>query len=132
MRRWFIFLLAAGAAAPIAAADVAVSVSVGEPGFYGRIDIGSLPHPELIFPQPVIIKPVVGVVHAPVYLRVPPGHAKDWSKHCSHYHACGERVFFVQDHWYNEVFVPQYKAKHGKGEHSNGKSKDSHKDKGKD
>jgi hypothetical protein len=31
------------------AADVGVSVQVGELGFYGRIDIGNLPQPRLIY-----------------------------------------------------------------------------------
>jgi hypothetical protein len=30
---------------------------------------------------------------------VPPGHAKDWKKHCKHYGACGVPVYFVQDDW---------------------------------
>ena len=59
------------------AADVGVSIAVGEPGFYGRIDIGNFPRPELVFPQAVVIRP--GVVRAPIYLHVPPGHARDWA-----------------------------------------------------
>ena len=39
------------------AADVGVSVQVGEPGFYGRIDIGKFPQPQVICPRPVIIEP---------------------------------------------------------------------------
>ncbi len=95
-------------------ADVGVSISVGEPGFYGRIDIGDFPHPELLYSQAVLIKPVVGVIREPVYLHVPPGHARDWAKHCGKYNACGERVFFVHDHWYNSIYVPKYKERHGK------------------
>ena len=107
---------------PTLAADIGVSITVGEPGFYGRIDIGDFPHPELVFAQPVIIKPVVGVVRAPIYLHVPPGHAKDWAKHCSKYNACGERVFFVHDQWYNNVYVPHHQQKHGKPGHQGGGS----------
>lgn len=114
------------------AADVGVSITVGEPGFYGRIDIGDFPRPTLVFAEPVIIRPVVGVARAPVYLRVPPGHAKDWAKHCAHYNACGERVYFVQDSWYNDVYVPKYRERHGKPGHDShpgkgkGKGKDKH------
>jgi hypothetical protein len=114
----------------VLAADVGVSITVGEPGFYGRIDIGDVPRPELVFPQAVVIRPVVGVVRAPVYLHVPPGHARDWAKHCHKYNACGERVFFVQSHWYDGVFVPKYRERHGKpgkGPHP-GKGKGKHKD----
>ena len=96
------------------AADVGVSVSVGQPGFYGRLDIGSFPHPEVIYPQPVVIRPVpVGVVHAPLYLHVPPGHEKKWAKHCRKYNACDRPVYFVRDHWYEEVYVPEYQGRHG-------------------
>ncbi len=111
------FALAAGAAS---ATDVGVSVQIGQPGFYGSIDIGNYPQPQLVYPRPVIIRPVVGVVAQPVYLRVPPGHAKDWGKHCGKYNACGQNVYFVQDGWYNNVYVPEYEHKHGKG---NGKGK---------
>ena len=110
------FLIAAALAAtavttPARAADVGVSISIGEPGFYGRLDIGGFPPPQLIYPQPVIIER--GPLHRPpVYLRVPPGHAKHWSKHCQEYNACGERVFFVRDNWYNREYVPRYREQH--------------------
>jgi hypothetical protein len=48
----------------------------------------------------------------PIYLRVPPGHARHWAKHCREYNACGERVFFVQDDWYNREYVPRYQEQH--------------------
>ena len=117
--RWMAGLLALGialAGAQARAADVNVSVSVGQPGFYGRIDIGAFPPPVLVYPEPVVVQPVpVGVVRAPLYLYVPPGHAKNWRKHCKKYDACGYPVYFVQDRWYNEVYVPVYREKHGKG-----------------
>ena len=109
------------AASAASATDVGVSVQIGQPGFYGSIDIGNYPQPQLVYPRPVVIRPVVGVVAQPVYLRVPPGHAKDWGKHCYRYNACGQNVYFVQDGWYNNVYVPEYEHKHGKG---HGKDKD--------
>jgi len=125
-------ILASGVSAQ---ANAAVAVTVGEPGFFGHIEIGDLPRPpQLIFPQPVIIKTVpVGVAPAPVYLHVPPGHEKKWSKHCHKYNACGRPVYFVQDRWYNDEYVPEYRKKHGKGhdrddEHG-GKHGDKHGDK---
>jgi uncharacterized protein YcfJ len=85
-------------------------MSVGQPGFYGRIDIGNLPPPQLVYAQPVVIQAVpVGVVQQPIYLHVPPGHAKHWGKHCHRYNACGQPVYFVRDAWYNEVYVPHYR-----------------------
>lgn len=110
-------ILLAGAAAaafclPALAADVGVSVSIGQPGFYGRIDIGGYPQPPVIYRQPVVIAPAP-VVGPPVYLRVPPGHAKHWAKHCAAYGACGERVYFVRDEWYTREYAPRYRHEHG-------------------
>ncbi|MDH4331548.1 MAG: hypothetical protein OEV89_03120 [Desulfobulbaceae bacterium] len=137
MRR---FLLAAAIAAatvttPALAADVGVSISIGQPGFYGHIDIGDFPHPRVIYSQPRIILRGVPRDRPPVYLRVPPGHIKHWEKHCYEYNACGERVFFVHDDWYEHEYVPQYQEKHRGGrddrrdegrddKHGNGKGKE--------
>jgi hypothetical protein len=96
---------------PVAAADAGVSVSVGQPNFYGRIDIGDFPQPQVMFAQPVIIER--GPMRPPIYLHVPPNHARHWSRHCGEYNACGERVFFVQDNWYNREYVPRYQERHG-------------------
>ena len=127
MKRYVLLLLLAAAALPAFAADVGVSVSVGQPGFYGRIDIGNAPPPVLIYPQPVVIQKVyVAQSPPPLYLHVPPGHAKKWSKHCHKYDACSRPVYFVKDDWYNNVYVPHYRQVHassnGKG-HGKGKNK---------
>lgn len=111
-RLLFATVLAATASAPALAADVGVSVSVGEPGFYGRIDIGDFPQPALIYPQPVMVAPVP-VGGPPLYLHVPPGQYKKWSRYCDRYDACGRPVYFVQDRWYNDTYVPQYRERHG-------------------
>ena len=102
---------AAGLAVPASAADVGVSVNIGQPGFYGRLDIGDFPRPQVIYRQPIVVERVP-VDRPPVYLRVPPGHAKHWRKHCGEYNACGERVFFVKDDWYNREYVPRYRERH--------------------
>jgi len=130
MRTFFVFaMLACGSAM---AADVAVSVSIGDPRFYGQIDIGSFPRPRLLLPTPIVITAgPVGVVRAPMYLRVPPGHEKHWAKHCAEYNACGAPVYFVEDGWYNTVYVPEYRAKHGNaGNRGNGHGEDKPKHKG--
>ena len=49
----------------------------------------------------VIARPVVMAQPQPVYMWVPPGHRKDWGKHCRHYNACGVPVYFVRHDWYN-------------------------------
>ena len=112
------FLIAATMAAatlitPAYAADVGVSVTIGDPGFYGRIDIGDYPYPppRVIYSQPRVVERVV-IEREPVYLRVPPGHRKHWDWYCRQYGACGERVYFVQDDWYRRDFVPNYRERH--------------------
>ncbi len=93
------------AVAPAQAADVDVGVSIGisQPGVYGRIDIGRFPQPQVIVAQPVIVqRPVQEVRVQPVYLWVPPGHRKDWKKHCRDYNACGVPVYFVRHDWYDQ------------------------------
>jgi hypothetical protein len=113
-------------AAQNARAEVGVAITVGEPGFYGQIVLGDVyPAPVLIYPEPIIID------HShpggrPMYLHVPPGHAKDWRKHCRHYNACGYPVYFVQTSWYDDVYVPTYRQQHGNG----GKGKNKGKNKG--
>ncbi len=101
------------------AADVGVSVLVSQPGVYGRIDIGRYPQPAVIVPQPVVVAPPVGVVvpQQPVYLWVPPGHRKHWSKHCYRYNACGVPVYFVRQDWYDSHVRPPQPGPHGPGEH---------------
>ena len=94
--------------APVLATDVAVTLSIGQPGFYGQLDIGDYPPPQLIYRQPILVERVV-IERAPIYLRVPPGHAKNWRKHCREYNACGERVYFVQNNWYQREYVPRYR-----------------------
>lgn len=124
MKRFLFVAAVAAMAVPALAADARVSVQIGEPGFYGRIDIGGFPQPQLIYPQPVLIERVpAGVVRAPIYLRVPPGHVKNWRKHCRKYNACGQPVYFVQDSWYTQEYVPRYReSRRGHGQrHGNGR-----------
>lgn len=112
------------------ALDVGVSVEIGDPNFYGRIDIGDFPRPRVIYPEPVVIVP--GPARPPVYLRVPPGHAKDWRKHCARYDACGRPVYFVDDDWYSREYAPAYREKHSKGPKDRGPKDHPGKGKGKD
>ncbi|MET0379140.1 MAG: hypothetical protein ABW049_09140 [Spongiibacteraceae bacterium] len=122
-------LIAAFASSASFAADVGVSVSIGQPGFYGQIDIGDYPQPRVIYREPRIIERV-SVERAPVYMRVPPGHAKHWDKHCYEYRACNQRVYFVKDDWYEREYVPRYQERHRNRHendhrgHGNGKGKD--------
>ncbi|OIQ88173.1 hypothetical protein GALL_299450 [mine drainage metagenome] len=110
------FLISAAIAAmtmiaPAYAADVGVSVNVGEPGFYGRLDIGDFPHPQVLYRQPIAVR-AVSMERQPIYLHVPPGQARHWRRHCGEYNACNERVYFVQDNWYNREYAPRYQELH--------------------
>lgn len=71
--------------------------SLIQPGFYGRVDIGNGPPPPVVYAQPVLITASSALNHAePIYLHVPPKHAKDWSKFCHKYNACNQPVYFVR------------------------------------
>ena len=123
MKRLLFALALVSVTVPAFAADVGVSISVGEPGFYGRIDIGNFPQPRLIYREAVLVERVT-VVQAPLYLYVPRDDAKNWRKHCRKYDACGRRVYFVEDRWYNDVYVPHYRELHRDRDHGdNGKHK---------
>jgi hypothetical protein len=104
---------ALGLAVAPAFAQVGVSVNVGEPGFYGQINIGNYPPPQVIYSQPTVIEAAPAYVGGPIYLHVPPGHEKHWAKHCAQYNACGRPVYFVRDDWYNNVYAPAYRHDHG-------------------
>lgn len=106
-----VLALSLTASSMVQAANVDVNINIGQPGYYGRIDMGDFGRPQLIYSEPRVIYRDV-TPREPIYLRVPPGHAKNWRKHCGKYDACGERVYFVQDKWYEREYVPRYKAKH--------------------
>ena len=110
-----IAIAAACAAVPAHAGNVNVAVNIGQPGYYGRIEIGNYPPPQVIYPQPVIIQQAPAYPPAPLYLRVPPGHARHWARHCGAYNACGQQVYFVQDRWYNDVYAPRYRQDYERG-----------------
>ena len=102
MKTLLIFTVAALAATAAAAqTNVGISVSVAQPGVYGRIDIGNFPAPRVAQPIIIVSAPVQ---QRPVYLYVPPGHQKNWKKHCGQYGACGQPVYFVQESWVQERY----------------------------
>ncbi|MFN6994146.1 MAG: hypothetical protein ACK4PH_08075 [Aquincola tertiaricarbonis] len=126
-------LAAAGllAAASACAADVGVSVTISEPGVYGRIDIGRFPQPQVVLAEPVWVQPVQrGYRPPPVYMWVPPGHQKNWAKHCGRYNACGVPVYFVRDDWYHQ-HVDRRDGPHGQpGGRDDDRGPGKHHDKG--
>jgi hypothetical protein len=127
-----------------AQAQTNVSINIGQPGFYGRIDIGAYAPPPVVYVErPVVIERRARATQ-PVYLRVPPGHRKNWARHCGRYNACGQRVLFVRDEWYTNSYAPRYRehyrdrgdwhddrghgGKHGRG-HDKHDKHDKHHDK---
>ncbi|XHS77789.1 hypothetical protein ACFJGW_19040 [Burkholderiaceae bacterium UC74_6] len=137
MKKIIALVGAALLAANAQAADVGVSIQVGQPGFYGRIDIGNASPPPVMLAEPIWVQRTT-VRPAPVYLRVPPGHEKHWDKHCREYNACGVPVYFVREDWYQERYSRRDDDRHhdddrGKGKgHGKGHGKDKDKDKGRD
>ncbi|TFW15465.1 hypothetical protein E4L96_18140 [Massilia arenosa] len=119
MKKLLLAAAFAGAALPMfAGAQTAVSISVGQPGFYGHIDIGGFAPPPVVYAQPVIVQRPVRVVEAPVvYLRAPYEHQRHWSRYCGRYNACGQRVYFVRDDWYLNTYAPRYREVHYRPEH---------------
>lgn len=97
-----------------------VSISIAQPGFYGQINLGNhYPAPQLIYSSPIVaIQPAVMVPQQPVYLYVPPGHAKRWDKYCHRYNACYQAVYFVKKDWYNNVYLPYYRKDKGRHNHN--------------
>lgn len=114
-KQWAVLaLITAACAAPTQAGDVGVSISIGQPGFYGQLDIGNYGRPPVVYGQPVYVEQRYWNP-APVYLRVPPGHANNWRKHCGRYNACARPVYFVRDDWYRNVYAPRYRQVHSHG-----------------
>jgi hypothetical protein len=98
-----IALVAAYAPSAFAGSDVAVSIGINQPGVYGRIDIGNMPPPAVVYAQPVVVAPApVAVYQQPIYLYVPPTHQANWGRYCGRYAACGQPVYFVHETWVHE------------------------------
>lgn len=131
-----VIALAAVMTVPAMAADVGVSLSIGQPGFYGQIDIGNYSRPPVVYERPVVIQRIPrGEIREPLYLRVPRGHQRNWRRYCSRYEACGRPVYFVRDDWYNNVYVPRYREEHRDGrrgdrDEHDGRNNDHHHDHG--
>jgi hypothetical protein len=95
---------------PALAADVGVSTNMGQPGYYGQIELGTLQRPSLLYDRPVVVKRAPkDTIIEPLYLRVPFSHAKNWRRYCGQYNACDHPAYFVKNDWYNNVYAPRYR-----------------------
>ena len=112
MRRLTLFMTLAAAALSSAHAgtNVGVSIGINQPGVYGRIDLGNMPPPAVVYAQPVVIAPTpVAVYQQPIYLYVPPAHRANWGRYCGGYAACGQPVYFMQEAWVKDHY---YRARY--------------------
>lgn len=111
-----------------------INLSVGgeiSPGVYGEVQFGNAPPPPVFYPQPrIIVRDPRGHHLEPLYLHVPPGHAKNWRKHCREYDACDRPVFFVRSEEYEPGYRESRGKKHGHGRHDHGDEGDRHEDHG--
>jgi hypothetical protein len=108
------------AASQIAAADGidtrAASNSQATPGVYGRVDVVSKQNPPLVYEQAMFIeRPDTAGRVEPLYLHVPPEHAKNWKKYCAQYQACKQPVYFVKSAEYEPGYEPPKPEKGEKG-----------------
>jgi hypothetical protein len=139
---WVATLACVVSAAPVDA-QVGVSIQIGQPSYYGRIDLGNngtydnyYPAPQVYYPQPIMIqRPIWGEAYPqPIYLRVPLVQAEQWRRYCGTYNACTRPVYFVRDDWYRNVYAPRYRQvkgwKYDNDDYRPGKAYGRHKGKG--
>lgn len=77
---------------PANAVDVSVQLH-GQvlPGVYGHVQITEPVTRYVTTERYEVVEPV-----QVVYLQVPHKHRRHWHKHCRHYGACHQRVYFVE------------------------------------
>lgn len=134
-------LLFAGGASHAGGLDIHVMLS-GEvvPGVYGEVTLGGDRPPPVVYAQPMLIEPQEAPP-PPIYLHVPPSHARDWRRHCREYHACNRPVYFVRSAEYDpgydarlhqreraEAEERQYERERERQEHERWHEREEHRD----
>jgi hypothetical protein len=107
MRRLTLFaaLAVTAVSSANAGSNVGVSIDINQPGVYGRINIGNMPPPAVVYAEPVVMVPApIAVYQQPIFLYVPPAHQANWGRYCNAYSACGQPVYFVQETWVKERY----------------------------
>ncbi|MBV9345634.1 MAG: hypothetical protein JOZ03_11670 [Gammaproteobacteria bacterium] len=138
----FKHLLGAGAGCALlyVSSAAAQAISVGAtisgqvvPGVYGQVVIGDRPPPPLVYATPVVVAPAPVALTAPpepIYLHVPPGHARNWHRHCAEYNACNRPVYFVRSAEYDADYRPHGEHRHEHAEdyrgHDHGERQERH------
>jgi len=109
------------ASQPALAGTPIINLSIGgeiSPGVYGQVQFGNAPPPPVLYAQPTIItRQPPNTVLEPLYLHVPPGHAKHWAKHCREYNACGRPVYFVKSAEYEPGYRERRDVDEGRDEY---------------
>lgn len=77
------------------------------PGIYGQVNIGNERPPPLVYTQPMLIEARQASIK-PIYLHVPPEHARDWRRYCHEYDACNRPVYFVRSREYEPEYQRHY------------------------
>lgn len=96
------------------------------PGVYGRVELGNDSHPDVYYPRPtLIISDSRYAKTRPVYLHVPPGHAKHWGKHCQKYNACDRPVYFIRSTEY-DTYEREHEHSRQESKKNSGKGKEKH------
>lgn len=130
MKRLAILAATACAFGPtFAQTNVGVSIDIGQPGVYGRINFGNVAPPPVVYAQPVVVAPApVAVVQQPIYLYVPVVQQQNWPRYCKRYGACGQPVYFVTETWIRERHHDHDDDDRERGERKHKKHKHKHKD----
>lgn len=112
MKQFAVLALALSAAVPgFARPDVGISISINQPGVYGRVELGNYPAPPVVYAQPIVIAPAsVAVYQQPIYLYVPDVYQQNWGRYCGRYRACGQPVYFVQEQWVRERYWREHEG----------------------
>jgi hypothetical protein len=112
MRQWFTVSIAAFALAGASvgrADDLGIHIILSgqvAPGIYGQVQLGNTSPPPLVYAQPMLIE-AQSAPPPPIYLHVPPGHARNWRMHCREYNACNRPVYFVR----SAEYEPNYQRR---------------------
>jgi len=96
-----------------------INLSVGgevAPGVYGQVQFGNAPPPAVVYEKPqIVFQQQEGEMRKPIYLHVPPEHAKNWANHCRQYNACNRPVYFVKSREYASDYDARKEEHHGEG-----------------
>lgn len=109
MRQLFLTAIAGtmmAGASIVQAGDLNVGVNFSgqvAPGVYGEVQFDNGSPPPVVYEAPVQIVRVRNTP-PPIYMNVPPDHARNWRAHCSHYNACNRPVYFVRSDEYEQGY----------------------------